>query len=992
MTNPLVELQELGQSIWYDNIRRGLLVSGELKGHVDSGEIRGVTSNPTIFEKAIGGSRDYDGAVRELAREGRSAQEIFDALSIDDIRATADLFRPIYDRSGRKDGFVSIEVSPLLARETRSTIAEAHRLWRAVDRPNLMVKIPATAEGIPAVEQCLLDGLNINITLIFSRVRYAEVMNAFLTALERRLVNGQPIDHIASVASFFVSRVDSKIDPQLETIVRREGPEAARAAALVGKAAIANAKLAYRDFRRTFETQRFARLSEHGAQLQRPLWASTSTKNPAYPDVYYVEALIGPDTVNTVPPQSLEAYRDHGEPAIRITEGVDGAERHLAELEALGLPMSRVTEELEAEGVAAFSKSFESLMGAIDGKRRAMQAASEPVEAPRAWISAQLGELESRVSRRLDALAQDRFLERLWDKDPSLWTNDASHRAEIRERLGWLDVHRAMADRVDELTAFAEEARQAGFTHAALLGMGGSSLCPDVLRQTFGVQDGYPDLAVLDSTDPASVRAIDRRSDPAKTLYIVASKSGSTIEPNAFLAYFWDRARSRLGDRAGENFVAITDPGTKMDRLAEERGFRRIFHNPPDIGGRYSALSYFGLAPAAAIGLDVRELLRRAEAVAQGSTRETDAHDSPGVRLGAILGEAALAGRDKMTLIASKGIQTFGYWVEQLVAESTGKEGKGIVPVVGEPLGKPDVYGNDRLFVYLRLGDQFDRRVRALAKAGHPVVTLELRDAHDLGAQFYLWQVATAVAGSVLRIDPFDQPNVQESKDNTARLLEAFTKKWTLPAGKPVWSKKSAAIFGKGVPASLKDARSLAQAIAAHLGRLRPGDYVAFNAYVPRTPATEHTLRAMRQAVRDSLHAATTAGYGPRFLHSTGQLHKGGPNTAVIIQITADPERDLLIPGEPFTFGVLERAQALGDLDSLAAKKRRVIDVRLPGAQELKTLSGAVTEAAAWVVRGADGRAKAKRGAKPAARRNGAKPAARPKSGTRKRAQEKTTG
>ncbi|MBI3363248.1 MAG: bifunctional transaldolase/phosoglucose isomerase, partial [Chloroflexi bacterium] len=817
--NPLVELQKLGQSIWYDNIRRGLLVSGELKKLIDDGEICGVTSNPSIFEKAIAGSSDYDDALHALVDAGKRAPVILDALAIEDIRATADLLRPVYDRSNGGDGYASIEVSPLLANDTATTVSEARRIWKEIDRPNLMVKIPATPAGVPAITQAIADGLNINVTLIFSLRRYEEVTDAYLTGLEKRAAAGKPIDRIASVASFFVSRVDSLIDPRLEALVREEGPTAGKAASVLGKAAIANAKLAYAKFEEIFNSPRSAALKAKGARVQRPLWASTSTKNPAYPDVFYVEALIGPDTVDTVPPATINAYRDHGKPRPTLREGLDAAHAQLKTLAELGINMDAVTQKLEDDGVAAFSKSFESLIAVIEAKREKLLAGhveGASASLPKGW--------QARIVKRLKKLDGENFAARLWAKDPTLWTDDKTHHAEIRERLGWLTVPEMMESRANELVDFADEARHAGFTHAALLGMGGSSLCPEVLRESFGVAHGYLDLAILDSTDPAQVRAVEARSDPARTLYIVASKSGSTTEPNMFFAYFWDKVRAIKGEQAGENFIAITDPGTRMERVAREHHFRRVFLNPPDIGGRYSALSFFGLVPAALIGVNVAKLLDHAERMVENSAVGVAAHDSGGLWLGAIMGEAALAGRDKVTLICSKDLRTFGYWVEQLIAESTGKSGKGIVPVEGEPVGTPDQYDVDRLFVYLRLTNELDAEVKALADAGHPVVTLELDDLYDMGGEFFRWEVATAVAGSILRIDAFDQPNVQESKDNTVRLLGEYQKRGTrqaaVPMGDAAWQSGATAIYAKGAPAKLKSAKTLAAALTAHLSQI----------------------------------------------------------------------------------------------------------------------------------------------------------------------------
>ncbi|MGH2520956.1 MAG: bifunctional transaldolase/phosoglucose isomerase [Anaerolineales bacterium] len=909
MTNPLVELQRLGQSPWHDNIRRLLLTSGKLKQMVKEGDITGLTSNPTIFEQAIANSDDYDDTLQALARNGKSAEEIFDALAIEDIRAAADVFAPVFKRTEGGDGFVSIEVAPKFAGDTQATIKEARRLWKAVNKPNLMVKIPATRAGIPAIEQCIADGLNINITLIFSLQRYDEVMNAYLAGLERRLAARKKIDSIASVASFFVSRVDTLVDKLLDEKIKAfDGGQAEMLKQLKGKAAVANAKLAYDQFRQKFSTERFDALARHGARLQRPLWASTSTKNPAYPDIYYVEALVGPDTVDTMPPATIEAYKDHGHPEVRVDRNLDEAERAVEQLEEFGIKMDEVTQKLEDDGVASFAKSFDSLLAVVAARREAVlfsdrQRADIGLNARKA-VNAALAEMEA-----------IKFGERLWKKDPTLWKpGDPAHQKEISLRLGWLDVADLMLAKVTEMTTFAGEVRRAGFTHALLCGMGGSSLTPEVLRESFGVAKGYLDLAVLDSTDPAAVLSAEDRA--ARTLYIIASKSGGTTEPNAMFQYFWERVKAVKGDRAGESFIAITDPGTAMEQRAKDHNFRRIFLNPPEIGGRYSALSYFGLVPAALMGIDVAELLERAKRMMLACGPIIPAAQNPGLSLGAILGTLANAGRDKLTFIVSDKIATFGYWTEQLIAESTGKEGKGILPVEGEPVGTPEVYGKDRVFAHLRMGAnrRRDTAVAALAKAGHPVITFDLEDAYDLGAEFLRWEIATVAAGWVLGIDPFDQPNVQESKDNTVRLLRERAATGRLPD-----------LEGALVPG----ARNFDLRLLAHLKSAKRGDYVALTAYVERTPRREKLLRELRAAIRDRYKAATTVGYGPRFLHSTGQLHKGGANNGVFVQFVSGDPQDAPVPGEEYTFSDLKAAQALGDYQSLASRHRRVLRVNL---------------------------------------------------------------
>ena len=908
MANPLVELQRLGQSPWHDNISRGLLTSGKLEKMVAAGDITGLTSNPTIFEQAISQGEDYDDGIRTLARKGKSADEIFDTLAIEDIRAAADAFAPIYKRTDGADGYVSIEVAPKFATNTDATVKEARRLWKTVARPNLMVKIPATAEGVPAIARCIADGLNINVTLIFSLARYDQVMEAYIGGLEKRIATKKPIDRIASVASFFVSRVDSAVDKQLETKIGASGPDQqTQLRQLTGKAAIANAKLAYAAFRKKFGAERFAALARQGGRLQRPLWASTSTKNPAFPDTYYVEALVGPDTVDTMPPATIVAYKDHGTPALRLEEGLDAAATVLQRIEDAGISIAAVTQKLEDDGVASFAKSFESLIAVVSAAREALLLTD--------LTMAKLGPAERAVKNTLAKMDAVKFSERLWKQDPTLWKpDDAAHQAEIKIRMGWIDVVDLMLTKVDEMRAFADEIRTAGFTRAALCGMGGSSLAPEVLRRTFGVAKGACDVAVLDSTDPTAVAALERWSEPAKTLYIVSSKSGGTTEPNVFFQYFYKRVGAKLGDAAGQNFIAITDPGTAMEKRAREHGFRRIFLNRAEIGGRYSALSYFGLVPAALMGIDVGKLLARAKRMMIACGPTVPAAQNPGLYLGAVLGTLAKAGRDKLTFIVDRKLDSFGYWTEQLIAESTGKEGTGIVPVEGEPVGRPASYGKDRLFAYVRLDGGLERTVQGLIRAGQPVVVMRLKDAYDLGGEIIRWEIATAAAGWVLGIDPFDQPNVQESKDNTVRLLAAYKEKGALPDPGGVLPVGAAGFVAR---------------LLAHLRLAKKGDYVALTAYVERTPAREKSLREIRTIIRDRFKVATTVGYGPRFLHSTGQLHKGGAANGVFVQLSAAPAADLSIPGERFSFGVLEAAQALGDYESLAKRGRRALRVAL---------------------------------------------------------------
>ena len=888
------ELAGLGQSIWFDYIRREFMLSGEFQDLIDAG-VTGVTSNPAIFAAAIAGSADYDRALEALSRAGKSTVAIYETLAIEDIQNAADLLRPVYDRTNREDGYVSLEVSPTLANDTAGTIAEARRLHAAVKRPNVMIKVPATPAGIPAIETLIGEGININVTLMFSLAHYDTVAQAYILGLDKFAADGGDLATVASVASFFLSRIDAKVDDRLAAI---GSPEAK---ALMGKTAIANAKATYQRFKETFSGSRWRQLSSRGARVQRVLWASTSTKNPTYPDTMYVDELIGRDTVNTVPPKTLQAFFDHGKVAVTVTKQVEEALAQLDQLATLGIDLGAVTEQLQEEGVEKFVTPFESLLENIAGKVAQLGQ-------NQANFTARLGDYQAAVDTALAEMKDQRIMARIWDQDYTVWKPQPE---EISNRLGWLNLPENMEENVGRIEELAAAVRAEGYSQALLLGMGGSSLAPEVFANAFGHDHDGLALSVLDSTDPGAVRAYDEKLDPAKTLFIVATKSGGTAETLSFFKYFYNRTMAAVGrESAGEHFVAITDGGSKLQQLAEAYDFRAVFLNDPNIGGRYAALSYFGLVPAGLVGVDLSRLLESARQMS---------HSDMGGPLGAIMGELAKQGRDKVTLISSPGLANFGDWVEQLIAESTGKDGKGILPVVGEPLYPPGNYGQDRLFVYLCLdGDEtYEAAVARLAATGQPLVTLDLKDRYDMGGQFLLWELATAVAGYRMGIQPFDQPNVESAKILAREMVAAYQETGELPAG-------------ENTPLSV-------EALEAFLEQAQAGDYIAIQAYVPHTAETHAALGALRERLGYRTRLATTVGYGPRFLHSTGQLHKGDGGNGLFIQFVSIAEQDLPIPdeagrdGSSMDFGVLKSAQALGDAAALREVKRRVITFQVDG-------------------------------------------------------------
>ncbi len=927
--NPLQMLQEHGQSVWLDYVRRDLLDDGGLKKLIDHDGVVGVTSNPAIFEKAISSSDAYDPAIKiDVETNGLDTANIFERLSIADIQSAADILKPVYDRTEGVDGYISLEVSPYIALKTDETIAEGRRLWKAVGRKNLMIKVPGTEAGVPAIRQLISEGVNVNVTLLFAVSAYKAVAEAYIAGLETFVAGGGDPAGVSSVASFFVSRIDSAVDKQIEAKLKdAKGDEATALKGLLGKVAIANAKIAYAHYQDLIGGERWKKLEAKGAKRQRLLWASTGTKNPAYRDVLYVEELIGPDTVDTMPVATMDAFRDHGIVKNTIVSGIDEARKTLGDLARLGFSLDKVTADLVTDGVTLFADAADKLYEAVEEKRRKILGAGLNA------MDASLGDNQDAVTAAIEDWRANGKGRRLWARDAALWTG-----ADEAKWMGWLDiVEREFAD-VGELIAFQADVRKAGFTDIMLLGMGGSSLGPEVLARSFPSGKDYPTLHVLDSTDPAQIKTFEDKVDLARTLFIVSSKSGSTLEPNILKQYFFERVTQIVGpEKAGAQFVAITDPGSKLEGVAERDRFRRTFTGDPAIGGRYSVLSHFGTVPGAAMGLDIAKFLGNTLQMVHACNATVPPAANPGIQLGCILGVLGNAGRDKVTIIASPGIADFGAWLEQLIAESTGKIGKGLIPVDSEPLGEPAVYGADRVFAYLRLDTAADpaqdAAVAALEKAGQPVVRITISSPDLLGQEFFRWEIAIAVAGSILGIDPFDQPDVEASKIKTRALTDAYEKSGALPEEKPLFADDGIALFADPANAeALKvsaKAETLDAYVAAHLARLGKGDYCALLAYIERQDRHIATMTDLRRAIRDKTQVATCVGFGPRFLHSTGQAYKGGPNSGVFLQITCDDAADIAVPGHAYSFGTVKAAEARGDFEVLVERGRRALRVHL---------------------------------------------------------------
>jgi transaldolase/glucose-6-phosphate isomerase len=883
----LQQLGALGQSVWYDHLRRALLDSGELASLVGAGAA-GVLSDPENLRRAILAGSEYDQALIRLAG---SELEVLQGLVLEDAGNAADRLLPVYEHSQGLDGYLSLWLSPEVAENTQAIVAEASRLTQSLQRPNLMLEIPATWPACTL--RALVASNSVNATLISPLCLqtplglHPECPNCWNRGPAR----------VASLASIHLSDLDGKVDRMLGGLGADELP----AGLLRGKSGIALARAVHAHQGEIYRRVEWSRLAEAGARIQRLLFRGMLPLDPALPETYYLQALVGPGAVTAATPDAFEVLLQPGKVEATLEGGLEGTQQRLEALAELGIDLGEVGRELQREQLAAARESWHRLLEAVADKRQRLAAGWRP-------LTAELGPLQLAAERAINAIAAQRVPYRIWARDHTVWKPDPS---EIANRLGWLRAAEIMRAQIDRLEGLAAAFRADGYIRVVLLGMGGSSLTPDMFHRAFGVREGFPELNVLDTTDPGAIHDLAQNVDLERTAFLVSSKSGTTQETLSLFKFFYRRTVAAMGEWRGGALPGHHRPGTPLAALAERLHLRGALLNDPDLGGRYSALSYFGLVPAALIGLDLSLLLERAMQAASAAERWVPAAANPAAWLGTILAEAARQGRDKLTLLTSPGIESFGDWLEQLIAESTGKQGTGILPVVGEAPASPQAYGDDRLFVQLQLGEDPGEQavLDQLRAAGHPVVGLGLRDRYDLGGQFFLWEMATAVAGHLLGINPFDQPNVEAAKAQARRIVGS---PGALPEEQPVVEADGLRVFG-GPP---QPSSGVGEVIRTFLQQARPGAYLALQAYVHPTATVRSGLAALRLALRDRTRLATTQGFGPRYLHSTGQLHKGDAGKGLFLQLTAPNPLDLDIPDEPtadtssLTFGALKAAQA----------------------------------------------------------------------------------
>ncbi len=920
---PIQSVHALGQSLWLDNIRRDSLDSGELADRVAAGELRGATSNPTFFESAIVSSGNYAVDLRRFAQAGWTAERIFVQLTVDDIRAAADAFLPLFEQTNGGDGFVSIDVNPEFADDTNRIVEEARRLWDVVNRPNAMIKIPATLAGLSAIESSIRAGINVNATLIFSLGRYIEVMEAYMSGLEGRLEAGGSLDHITSVASYFVSPIDTALDEQLKEVIQRGEAEGARASALLGKVAIANCKLAYAQFVATFQGERFQYLATRGARVQRPLWASTSTKNPEYPDTYYVDNLIGPDTVNTLPESTLKAFKDLGAPALTLTENISTARSRLQALDDLGISLDAAADKLERQGVSEFAASYRSILGTIEEKAGTFQR--------------ELAALEPKIRETLVELERDEVGKKLWQEDVTLWVERDREKAQVRRWLGWLSEPAKMSTGVAELTRFVE-ALDPAITSLVLIGSGCGLFTAEMLARILVPPNGI-DLHTISTANPDDIRAIKRKIAPEATLYLlVDSSSGDGIEEH-LLSTFWEQAVRMLEEQTRDHFVVIVKEGSKLHNWAVEQGIQIISEADNQDDLCLSPFNWTSLLPAALTGADIQSFVQGGVDMTRACGPLVDVAQNPGLFLSSVLAAAFRSGRDKVTLFADPPLEPTLEWIQDLLTAGRGsrRDGSGFISIRDEPPGSGNVYGDDRLFVYLRDSGALDRRLAEWIRADIPVLVLETSAKPEaIGGMLVQWQIGAAIAQHLLSVNPTDLDAHHRSKAERQHNLHRLERKGELPQADPLWQGDGVQL--KAASRGLKlTGDGLSEVIDFILAESQEAGGLGLRFYTPMSKTLQGKVRRLRHALRDQLGLYSLTSFAEYGL---------GIKDIIYLILMVKPRKDEAIPGKTYTFGQLFEGQALSDLAVMKDYGSPVLYLYFDAQKRLSDFLLAMTEAA----------------------------------------------
>ncbi len=910
-------LREADAIAWVEGPTQAWLHSARVSQAVAQGLVGGALLPPVEHAELLQ-ARQSRARLRALVQSGLPDLEALEVWTAGEARLAADFFLPLYERSSGRQGWVS--VAP-----TSPDLEALERLWSRINRPNVVLRLPANAVSLEASETALGCGLNIHLTDIFSLERVAEMLDMFLRALERRRDAGAAINHVAAALTPGVDAVARKAEEVLQQAAAARPNEAHRFAALRGRTAYAISRLIYAQWRAAVEDQRFRSLAAVGAQPPLLVWHVPSAGSPAaYVAAHTALAVPASTLLDPTADIHLDIDQD-GDLAIARAQ-VDG-------LLHFGISLADIVQRLERDSLRAGQRQAAAFLRAMGLKLEALRREAGPVRED--------------ISRALREMQEDSVVRRLWQKDPSLWSQQPEAQDEIRNRLGWLDLPADAPALLPDLLEFAGIVRSEGLRHVVLLGMGGSSLAADVLRRTLAASDALR-LHVLDTTDPDLIHAAHRLAPMQDTLYLAASKSGTTVEVLALLEHFWEQALRRLGREAGRHFAVLTDPGTPLESLARESGFRRVFSTPEEVGGRYSALTAFGILPAALAGVDLESLLQGALRMAHSCRPGVE----PGLNLGAFLGAALAAGAarglNQVTFLSDPGLDPFEDWIEQLLAESSGKDGRGLLAVVHEPPGPPAYYRSQpRIMLYLRRDGRHDARASSWMRAGLPVIVVEVEDGPGgLGAEFLRWEVATAIACHRMGVNAFDQPDVQRAKTRTAELLKAYHRKGSLPDLPVLWEGDGARLLGECVRERPATSASRTDMALWLLDQVKPGEALVLLLYLTPSPTLERTLARLRRVIRDRRSVVLTPGIGPRYLHSTGQLHKGGPSGSTYLIVTCETRRDIPVPGTGHTFGVLRMAQALGDLQALHGAGRTAYGLHLDRPARLLEFLGALAAAA----------------------------------------------